>query len=393
MPDYSIHERPLQVVKADKSELYLDPATGEVVESLRDDKFPWKVRKQGTLRLSDVYKHGQMGRCAERAKTCSTYLEYLTTETLDRRQLNYFNACHLRLCPICAARKAKIMARRLKKIMKAVQSVHPDVQFIFLTLTIKNVKGDKLREGLDQLTKAWHKLIKRRPFDRAVKGWFRAIEITRNRQGDTYHPHIHAILVVEPDYFTRSSGLYLTHDKWVEMWQQSLQVAYKPSVRIQRTKAKPGQPDNGRGGYAEAAAVEAAKYATKDSEYIAPQIPIDEAAEVAKVYTEALTRKRMTALGGWMLEASQDLDVDPEDDSDLVHADDDTGELTKENAAFLEKYGWHFGVADHVLTSRAPNPDFVQSAAPPPADRRRPEEVKPSESPKAPANLPPEGEG
>lgn len=237
------------------------------------------------------------------------------------------------------------MAKRLIRVMSRVEADHPGVQFLFLTLTVENVTGDNLRAALDALTKAWFKLMHRRPVMRAVMGWFRAIEITRNRKADTYHPHIHAIIAVEPAYFKRANGLYLTHDAWVTMWQQSLRVDYRPSVRIQKTTA------------GMAAAVEAAKYATKDTDYISPSLPAAEAARVAAVYSTALTRKRMTAMGGWLLDASQALVLDVEDDGDLVH-DEDTGELTMDTAELLENYGWHSGVSDHVLMNRRPNPAF-----------------------------------
>lgn len=365
MADYSIHQVELQVVKTTNSagksdEIYTDPATGEVVERLEDSKFPWRHRKQQGLRLADVYKAAQLEKEADRVLSCSTWLEYLATIDGSKRQLHHFNACKKRLCPLCAARKAKIMATRLTKILAKVRADHQDTQLIFLTLTMENVPGDKLRAALDQLTKAWYRLFHRRPFDRAVKGWFRAIEITRNRAKDTYHPHIHAVLVVEDGYFQRANGLYLTQAKWVEMWQQSLRVAYRPIVDVRSTYQKGGKSKaNRKTEAAAAAAVEAAKYATKDSEYISPAIPMAEAAKVAATYTAALHKKRLTAMAGWVADAAQQLALeDIEDGGDLVHDEDGAGELSEATAELLEEYGWHFGVADHILIDRRPNPDY-----------------------------------
>ena len=129
------------------------------------------------------------------------------------------------------------MTARLIRILTAVKAEHPTATLLFLTLTVKNCKADELRDTLTLLTAAWTKLAKRRPFMRAVKGWFRAIEITRNQSDGTYHPHIPAILVVEPDYFKRSGGLYIFQGvgaqvppdgykipSWVDMWRQCLQA-------------------------------------------------------------------------------------------------------------------------------------------------------------------------
>lgn len=352
MADYIMGEARLQEVKYSDKTIYVDTDTGEIVESLKDDKFPWRKRKQGTLSLADAYRGGEYDKYADRAVSCSTWLEYLAKGDLSKRELRRFNACHLRLCPVCAARKARIMGLRVTKIIEKTLNDHPNTQVIFLTLTIENCEGDKLREALDLLTAAWRKLTKRRPFDRAIKGWFRAIEITRNRSKDTYHPHIHAVLVVEDSYFCKASGLYITQAEWVTMWQESLRVDYRPLVSIERAKARNGK------GKAMAAAMEASKYATKSNEYLSAKLPKAEAARVAAVYTQALARKRMTALGGWMLEASQALELDVEEDSDLVHVDGVEGELTDANAELLEAYTWHFGVGDHILKSRDKNPNY-----------------------------------
>ena len=98
--------------------------------------------------------------------------------------------------------------------------------------------------------------------------------------------------------------------------------------------------------------MEAAKYATKDSEYLNPRIAKEKAAEIVATYDAALHRKRLTAMGGWVKEAAAQLALDVEDDGDLVHDVDGAGELTSETAQLLEDYGWHFGVSDHVLSAR-----------------------------------------
>lgn len=354
MSDYIRPERQLQVVIS--GELYVDTATGEAVEALQDSKFSWREKKRDALRLADVYREGSFDDKADKVHWCGTWLQYLATGDLSQRQLYHANLCHLRLCPVCAARRASQMAQRLRRILERVKEDHADTQLIFLTLTVQNCTGDKLRETLDLLTKAWKKLIDRRPVKRAVKGWFRALEITRNRSSDTYHPHIHAILVVENSYFKRGAGsVYLTQADWVKMWQACLQVQYTPVVGIQRTRPK---KDGRPGGAAAAAAVEAAKYATKGSEYLSPALPIEEAAKVAGVYTKALYKKRLTAMGGWVKEAANALKVDVEDEGDLIHSDDGNGELTPKTAELLETWGWHYGVSDHVLRYRIDNPEY-----------------------------------
>jgi hypothetical protein len=177
---------------------------------------------------------------------------------------------------------------------------------------------------------------------RACKGWFRAIEITRGEMG--YHPHIHAIIAVEPSYFKRKSGLYLTQAEWVRRWQMALKVTYKPIVHIQKTKG-------GKGGMG--AALEAAKYTTKDSEYIDRNLDEQEGAQIVVDYTKALHKRRLVAFGGCMKEIAAQLGAD-KDDGDLVHVDDDG--LRDDLAELIEDYGWHFGAGDYILTDRRVNP-------------------------------------
>ena len=369
MSDYSTAEVKMQVVNIPDSsgvdhEYHVDLNTGEMVEPLDDPKFKWREKKIRGLVLADAYKDGGDGKRAEKSVTCSTWLQYYADADGRRRELHRFNACQQRLCPLCAARKAKIAARRLGRVLARVRADHAGTQLIFLTLTMENVPGDKLRDALDQLTGAWHNLIRRRPVARAVRGWFRALEITRNAAADTYHPHIHAILVVEDDYFSRASGLYLKHDTWVDMWQQSLRVQYRPGVDIRSTYVKAGKQLSKGVEAAQAAAVEAAKYACKDADYTSPGLSRAKRAEIVKIYTGALAGKRMTGMGGWVKDAAAALKLEIEaDQDDLVHDDDGSGELTAETAEVLEDYGWHFGLMEHYLTGRKANPDYKASAA------------------------------
>ena len=221
--------------------------------------------------------------------------------------------------------------------------------FLFLTLTVKNVPGNQLGDTLGHLTKAWDRLMHHRQVERAVGGWFRALEITRN--GKMYHPHIHAILAVPPEYFSRKSGLYIPQTEWVERWQKAFRADYRPSVRIQTAKAK-GEYVGGR-----AAAVEAAKYAVKDSDYIDDRLTDGEAVRIVTDYTEALHRRRLTAYGGWLKAAAKALEAEDLEDGDLVHVDDTVRE---DVAELIETYNWHFGAGDYVLTARQVNPLKLQ---------------------------------
>lgn len=321
---------------------------GEVV-SLQDDRFPWAERKVKTVRLAKLYQKAGYPEYSQKAATCSTWLQYGVSAD-GSKQLSAANFCQLRLCPLCIARRAKRAAYKLSQVLDQVEGEHKAL-FLFLTLTVRNVPGDALGGTLGELTRAWARLMDHRHIQAAVKGWFRAIEITRNPKDGTYHPHIHAILAVPPGYFTRGEGLYIEQSEWVDRWKKALRADYRPIVSIQTAKAK-GEYVGGR-----AAAVEAAKYAVKDSDYIDDRLSEAEAVRIVTDYTEALHRRRLTAYGGWLKAAAKALEAEDLEGGDLVHVDDTVRE---DVAELIETYNWHFGAGDYVLTARQVNPLKLQ---------------------------------
>lgn len=295
----------------------------------------------GSARLARLYEVAGWQEYAMKAASCATWLQYGASVQGDRR-LQAANFCDLRLCPMCTGRRAMKNAAKLSQVMNLTESRY-GYQFLFLTLTVESCEGDKLGDALTLLTKGWDRLMRQRPVARACKGWFRAIEITHSPLLG-YHPHIHAIIAVEADYFKRSSGQYITQADWVARWQKAAQLPYKPIVHIQKTKG-------GKGGMG--AALEAAKYTTKDSEYIDRDLDEREGAKIVVDYTRALHKRRLVAFGGCMKEIAAQLGADW-DDCDLVHVDDEG--VRDDLAELIEDYGWHFGAGDYILTSRRVNP-------------------------------------
>lgn len=338
--NFSTYDSQLQVVVSPEGE----------VMTLQDDRFPWAERKVKTVKLAKLYQKAGYSEYSQKVAVCSTWLQYGVSAD-GSKQLSAANFCQLRLCPLCIARRAKRAAYKLSQVLDRVEGEH-GAMFLFLTLTVRNVPGDELGNTLGKLTKAWARLMDNRQIERSVKGWFRALEITRNQKDHTYHPHIHAILAVPPGYFVRGSGLYIDHGEWVDRWQKALRADYRPLVSIEVAKAK-GEYTGGR-----AAAVEAAKYAVKDTDYIDANLPEEEAVQILREYTEALHRRRLTAYGGWLKAAAKALDAEDLDDGDLVHIDDET--IREDVAELIEIYNWSFGAGDYVLTSRQVNPLKIQ---------------------------------
>lgn len=324
--------------------------TGEKLQALRDPKFPWRDKKRKTYRLAHLYDLAGFPRYGDRVASCASWLEYAVRPDPEDpcadpvRALKSARFCDLRLCPMCNARKAKRASILLQRVLTSAQMAWHGSQFIFLTLTIENVFGPELGDAITDLTRAWDRLTDCKPVRRAFLGWFRAIEITRNAEDGTYHPHIHAILMTKFGYFRRENGLYITHDEWVTRWQEALRVDYAPSVDIRATRAKSkGAKHKSQ---EQAAAEEAAKYATKDAEFIGSGVSETLGAEIVRDYTVALRRKRLTAFGGVLKGIAKALEADNLEEGDLVHLPDDDA---ADDATAFEWYRWHLGVNDYVL--------------------------------------------
>lgn len=66
-----------------------------------------------------------------------------------------------------------------------------------------------------------------------ANGWIKSTEVTKGQDGFA-HPHFHCLLIVPASYF--SGRKYLSHEKWIQLWQRGLGVDYKPSINVQAIK-------------------------------------------------------------------------------------------------------------------------------------------------------------
>lgn len=323
--------------------------------TLEDDRFPWSERKWKTVKLARIYEKAGYSAYAERAAYCATWLQFDSSLDGTQKQLRAANFCQLRLCPVCMARRAKRSAYKLSQIMDYVEAKR-GCRYIFLTLTVRNCEGADLGKTIDLLTRGWVKLIRHRSFERAVHGWFRAVEVTRNKLKDTYHPHIHAVLAVMPEYFDKKEKFFLNQLQWRHHWQVAAGLDYDPTVYISKTRKKKESRTTDTPSLS--ASKEAAKYVTKDYEYIDDRLSLEEAARIVKVYTDGLFKRRLVAFGGWLKDAAKKFDADDLDmPADLVHLDDE--HIREDLAELIETYHWSLGAGDYILLGREINPERV----------------------------------
>ncbi len=310
---------------------------------LENEKFSWKDKKERTRVLADLMDGAGIKSYSERALSCGSFLEFnfleanedgnnLNTAINGKKQLSMANFCQLRTCPLCNARRSAKLAVMLSNCIDAINEEHRDARYLFLTLALKNCSADELIETMNLILKAYKKLMKRRPVKRAIKGAFRTMEITYNESQNTYHPHLHVLLAVTEDYFKKANNLYITQDRWVKMWSESLKVDYLATANIKRAdKSKK-------------AIAEVSKYAVKDTDYLKlAERNRKKAIDVVTTFTNALYKRRLIQAAGWFKDHWNEAD-----EEDLMHLTEDGEKHSKWYGSY--KYSFKF-LKDYYLNA------------------------------------------
>lgn len=236
---------------------------------------------------------------AERLVNCGTFLMFTMKKGTDEMKLFRANFCKARVCPMCTWRRALKVRSQMERVLEILEP--QQYSYLFLTLTVKNVHGRELKDTLDLLMKAWGKLRRRQDFKRSIRGAYRALEVTYNREDKTYHPHFHVVLAAPKSYF--ASRYYISQERWTRLWGDSLGVDYKPIVDVRAFKGD------------KKAIAEAAKYTVKFDDILAESDAVG--GEVLAFLDKALYRRRLVSLTGVMKEAHKiarlpDIDADEE---------------------------------------------------------------------------------
>ena len=306
---------------------------------------PWREKKLKTIELANSY-YRLGNKKYYRIRDCGSYLEYKRYLETNEKRLNRSNFCKVRLCPMCSWRRSlKIFGQTSKVMNKALEE--KEYGFLFLTLTCKNVDGEDLSNQIDDLFYAFRKMTRRKIFNQAVKGWFRALEVTHNTDKisenyDTYHPHFHMVLMVNESYF-KDTRIYLTHKDWVELWKSCMSVDYEPFVNIKAFKS-------GRKEETEKSVAEVAKYTVKDDDLIIKdengQVDEELTDDAVFILDKALANRRLVAFGGKLREIQQELKLDDLENGDLVNTDNE--ELREDLDYMIESYSWNVGYNQYI---------------------------------------------
>lgn len=321
----------------DLPEIY---GTGEI---LADEKHDWrKTKLKNEAVASSFESYDEYQNRYVRMMDCGAILKYAVSSQKVKR-LIYARFCRDRMCPGCQKRKSLVVYHQVKEVCTEIKKDNPTFKYLLLTLTVPNVKADRLRDEIKHIHLSWNKLTKRLAFKKSVKGFFRSLEVTYNGERDDYHPHLHVLLCVPSNYFTKN---YISRDCWLEMWQQVTKYPHITQVDVRTVKPNPKRPESSD---ISSSAAEVAKYATKQSNYICKLPGGDFIAvhSVVRQLAQSLARVKLHCFGGLMLEYSKRLqqkDVESED-VDLIHINDDASDI---EAVMVEIYRWNIGFKNYI---------------------------------------------
>lgn len=306
------------------------------LENEMNEKFTPKKELSELLIMS--YLRLGYDKKAESVANCANYLEFAKFQD-DTYKLHKANFCRDRLCPMCAWRRSRKIFGQVSQVMNLIEK---DYAFIFVTLTVPNCHDEDLSQTIDDMNRAWRKYIKYKRISKICKGFFKTLEITYNKESDSYHPHFHIIIAVPKSYFKKED--YIPHSEWLNLWRKAMK-----NQKITQVDVRKIRPKNATASGADCsnvfqtiggAVAEVAKYAVKSSSYLfkSNELLTD---WCVSTFTTALYNRRLVAMGGCFLDAHNKLNLDDSEDGDLIHLD---GDIRSDVAIMILRFGWSCGV-------------------------------------------------
>jgi plasmid rolling circle replication initiator protein Rep len=281
---------------------------------------PWDKHGLARDEFQSLCERAGLGKYALRVKGCSPQLRF-AFEAQDsgemRTRLKEARFCRVRFCPVCQWRKSLVWRARLINAIPEIVEDYPKSRWIFVTFTLKNCPVTELRSTIDEMNRAWKRLVQRKEFP--AIGFFKALEVTREKGINYAHPHFHVLMMVKPSYF--STG-YIPHKKWVELWGSCLGVTYSPSVVVQTVK------DHSGGDSVINAVLETAKYSVKEQDLL-----LD--VNWTKELISQMHKVRCFTVGGILREYLKEAEPD-----DLINVDDDDQLNDKVDSSYMFWVDW-----------------------------------------------------
>ena len=326
----------------------LGKTKSQTVKFLKDGKRDWRRYKLQSLAVAKAFGFfEELTKYANKIYSCGSYLKFSCCPQGHDKRLIQAYFCRSRLCVTCQWRKSLAVFAQLITLIHNHKGKYKSDIPLLLTLTVPNVRADNLRHSIDNMQQAFKKVMMRRGVKRAVRSWFRGLEITYNDKQDSYHPHFHVLLIVPGAYFKRERGLYIGRDTWLAMWREATGILEITQVDVRRVRKQSKRKP------IEAITAEVAKYATKPASYVKRTLKGDFEAsgEVVRTLHYALRNRRLVAYGGLFAKMRKELRLEDVEKADLVHITDEQQgcqcSICKSDLVD-EIYKWNLGVGNYL---------------------------------------------
>lgn len=334
---------------------------------------PWRERKVQSVNVSHVMKWGDafeterlcsgfrealdmlaehkvymgwLGRKSEKMYSCGNTLEFMKTEDGN---LKLFRAwfCKDRLCPLCNWRRSVKLTSQMSKMLAEMMKRGIKGGPIFLTLTMKNVKGPDIGDSFSHYAESFNRLMKYVEVREVCIGAVRSSEITYNSKRKDYNTHIHCLLWMTEGYLHKQ---YISQARWTELWRRAARLDYTPVVNVKAVKCNP--TENDPAGYMKAV-LEVTKYSTKPKSVpgidgipwgMSDARKRDMGRRISEL-ERGLFQKRLIGFFGIFKTLHKELDLDDVEDGDLIGADEEG-----EGGAVYERYSFSYDRNDYYRT-------------------------------------------
>ena len=240
-------------------------------------------------------------------RECGTFLQYKVCLDCGKSFISSANLCRDRLCPTCAWR---LSLKRFAEMCQVINSISENDLACagFLTLTVKNCKPENLKFTIKKMNEDWNRMLAGRKIKPLLLGWAKSLEITYNKENNTFHPHFHIIVL-----FDNFLGEGETNKFFRKAWKKACRLPYEPitDFRMIDSKQESLAVDNDK---IFSAILETFKYSVKDSEM--EDMPL----QTFRDFVLAIQNIRFVSFGGIIKKTRQELglkDTENDEENDL----------------------------------------------------------------------------
>lgn len=204
---------------------------------------PWRVRKATSRKVARAFEclGPEHAKRADRMRDCASILDFETVKKGSgvSKRLVGGRFCKERLCPVCQSGRSRKMQMQLSEVVTEAVKRFPKDIAVLMTLTVPNCDGHELKHADKFIKRGLKTFIKSARMQHSMRGFFWSMEVSFNAQTGLYHPHVHMLALMRPEYAAKGSKLYFDQRKDFEFsrfWGECLGMKSTPIADIRPVK-------------------------------------------------------------------------------------------------------------------------------------------------------------